>query len=145
MCRKRLKINVNPFTPITIENPEIPSSKITRHCSRALARQQCLGRREKRLFSIIKSSSESEFHSLQSSKQWENGVNDLWNVHIPATALRASRSERVNTMVVKVTKINSWRGKAVHYSSVPLISVELNERVSLVNLTAEDMETIPII
>ena len=42
----------NPFTPRTIENQKVLSSQITRHCSQALARQQCQGRREKRLFKI---------------------------------------------------------------------------------------------
>ena len=47
-----VRFQFNPFTPRTIQNQEVPSSKITRHCSWALARQQCPERCEKRLFLI---------------------------------------------------------------------------------------------
>ena len=58
----------NPFTPRTIENQEIPSSKITRHCLRALAASIAKGD-VKRDYFYLESSAESEFHSLKSSKQ----------------------------------------------------------------------------
>ena len=52
MYQNTYRAVINPFTPRTIENQEAPNSKITRHCSLALARQQCPGWRQKRLFLI---------------------------------------------------------------------------------------------